>query len=113
MPACTADFTSLRFSTRAIPDRMRIPMWREEFGRCVVHVDIEPSSGVPFRVEATLQALPGLRTLAWQGSAMRFKRSHTNIADGDDSLFCDKRFAEDRADPDWPQRGLALLLSQF
>lgn len=86
MPACTADFTSLRFSTRAIPERTRIPMWREEFGRCVVHVDIEPSSGVPFRVEATLQALPGLRTLAWQGSSMRFKRSHANIADGDDSI---------------------------
>jgi AraC-like DNA-binding protein len=65
---------------------MRIPMWREEFGRCVVHVDIEPSSGVPLHVEATLQALPGLRTLVWQGSPMRFKRSHANIVDGDDSI---------------------------
>jgi AraC-like DNA-binding protein len=61
-------------------------MWREEFGRCVVHVDIEPSSGDPFKVDATLQALQGLRTLAWQGSAMRFKRSKANIADGDDSI---------------------------
>jgi AraC-like DNA-binding protein len=86
MPACAADFTSLRFSTRGLPERMRIPMWREEFGRCIVHVDMEPSSDVPFQVEATLQAPQGLRTLAWQGSAMRFKRSKANIVDGDDSI---------------------------
>jgi AraC-like DNA-binding protein len=86
MPAGAADFMSLRFSTRELPERMRIPMWREEFGRRVVHVDIEPSSDVPFQAEATLQALQGLRTLAWKGSAMRFKRSQTNIVDGDDSI---------------------------
>ena len=86
MPAGAADFTSLRFSTRELPERMRIPMWREEFGRRIVHVDIEPSSNVPFQAEATLQSLDGLRTLAWQGSPMRFKRSRANIVDGDDSV---------------------------
>ena len=86
MPAGAADFTSLRFSTRGLPERMRIPMWREEFGRCIVHADIEPSSDGPFQAEATLQVLQGLRTLAWQGSAMRFNRSQANIVDGDDSI---------------------------
>ena len=86
MPAGAADFTSLRFSTRGLPERMRIPMWREEFGRCIVHADIEPLSDGPFQAEATLQVLQGLRTLAWQGSAMRFKRSQTNLIDGDDSI---------------------------
>src|SRR5215475_3498328 len=86
MPAGAADFTSLRFSTRGLPERVRIPMWREEFGRRIVHADIEPSSDVPFRAEATLQALPGLRTIAMKGTAMRFKRSQTNIVDGDDSI---------------------------
>lgn len=86
MPTGAADFTSLRFSTCGLPARMRIPMWREEFGRRIVHADIEPSSDVPFQVEATLQAVQGLRTLAWQGSAMRFNRSRGNIVDGDDSI---------------------------
>jgi AraC-like DNA-binding protein len=86
MPADAADLRSLRFSTRGLPERMRIPMWREEFGRHIVHVDIEPSSKGPFQAEATLKSIRGLRTLAWQGSAMRFKRSRTNIADGDDSI---------------------------
>jgi AraC-like DNA-binding protein len=86
MPAGAADFASLRFSTRGLPERMRIPMWREEFGRHIVNVDIEPSSSEPFQAEATLHVLQGLRTLAWQGSAMLFKRSQANIADGDDSI---------------------------
>jgi AraC-like DNA-binding protein len=86
MPAGAADFVSLRFSTRELPKRLRIPMWREEFGRSIVHADIEPSSDVPFQAEATLHALRGLRTLALKGSAMRFKRSQTNIVDGDDSI---------------------------
>jgi len=86
MPAGAADFMSLRFSTRELAERMRAPMWREEFGRRIVHVDIEPSSDVPFRAEATLQSFQGLRVLAWQGSAMRFMRSQTNIVDGDDSI---------------------------
>jgi AraC-like DNA-binding protein len=86
MPADATDFRSLRFSTCGLPERMRVPMWREEFGRRIVHVDIEPLSDAPFQAEATLQALPGLRILAWQGSAMRFKRSQTNIVDGDDSI---------------------------
>lgn len=86
MPADAADFRSIRFSTHELPERIRIPMWREEFGRCIVHADIAAASDAPFQAEATLQALPGLRVLAWKGSAMRFKRSRTNIVDGDDSI---------------------------
>src|SRR5215470_19429655 len=86
MSTGATDFVSYRFSTRELPERFRIPIWREKFGRTIVHADIEPSSDVPFQAEATLHALQGLRTLAWQGSAMRFKRSQANIADGDDSI---------------------------
>jgi AraC-like DNA-binding protein len=81
-----ADFVSYRFSTRELPERMRIPLWRENFGRGIVHVDIEPLSDDPFQAEATLQAIRGLRTLALTGSSMRFKRSQTSIVDGDDSI---------------------------
>ncbi|MBR0933026.1 AraC family transcriptional regulator [Bradyrhizobium jicamae] len=86
MSADAADFKSIRFSTRELPERMRIPMWREEFGRCVVHADIAAASDAPFHAEATLQAVQGLRMLALQGAPMRFKRSRTDIVDGDDSI---------------------------
>jgi len=86
MSTGAADFVSHRFSTRMLPERMRIPLWRENFGRGIVHVDIEPLSDIPFQAEATLQAIRGLRTLTLAGSPMRFKRSHTSIIDGDDSI---------------------------
>jgi hypothetical protein len=52
----------------------------------IVHADIEPLSDVPFKAEATLHAIQGLRTLVLKRSAMRFKRSQTSIVDGDDSI---------------------------
>jgi AraC-like DNA-binding protein len=86
MSAGTADFASLRFSTRALPERDRIPMWREEFGRGVVRVDIEPLSDVPFHAEAILRRVPGLRTIACTGAAAAFQRTPALAADGDDSV---------------------------
>ncbi|MCA1515627.1 AraC family transcriptional regulator [Bradyrhizobium sp. NBAIM01] len=86
MSVDAAEFLSHRFSTRELPERMRIPLWREDFGRAIVHADIEPLSNVPFQVDATLQAIQGLRRLALKGSTMRFKRLQASIADGDDSI---------------------------
>jgi AraC-like DNA-binding protein len=86
MSTDAAEFVSHRFSTRELPERMRVPLWREHFGRSIVHADIEPLSNGPFQADATLQAMPGLRTLALKGSAMRFKRLQASIADGDDSI---------------------------
>jgi hypothetical protein len=60
MPATATEFAPVRFSTSGLPERERLPRWREEYGRCLVSVDIEPlSSDEPFYAEATLQALPG------------------------------------------------------
>lgn len=91
MPTDAADFASYRFSTRDLPERIRIPLWREHFGRCVVHADIEPLSNIPIQADASLQAVQGLRMLALKGTSMRFERSQANLADGDDSvgvIFC-------------------------
>ncbi|GKQ52629.1 AraC family transcriptional regulator [Bradyrhizobium sp. Ce-3] len=91
MPTDAANFTSYRFSTSDLPERIRIPLWREHFGRCVVHADIEPLSNVPLQADASLRVVEGLRTLALKGTPMRFKRLQANLADGDDSvgiIFC-------------------------
>jgi len=86
MPPGVADFAALRFSTRELSERERLPIWREEFGRSLLRVDIEPLSDLPFHAEATLRALPGLRTIACTGSAVRFQRTRAMVADGDDSI---------------------------
>lgn len=91
MPTDAAIFASYRFSTRDLPERIRIPLWREHFGRCIVHADIEPLSDASFQADASLRAVQGLRMLALKGTSMRFKRLQPNLADGDDSvgvIFC-------------------------
>lgn len=91
MPTDAANFASYRFSTRDLPERIRIPLWREHFGRCIVRADIEPLSESSFLADASLRAVQGLRMLALKGTSMRFKRLQANLADGDDSIgviFC-------------------------
>jgi AraC-like DNA-binding protein len=80
------DFAPVQFSTRELPERDRIPRWREEFGRWVVRSDIEPLSDVPFHADATLRALPGLRLATSSGSAMRLERTAALAADGNDDI---------------------------
>jgi AraC-like DNA-binding protein len=82
----SVNFAAIRFSTRDLPERKRLPMWRAEFARSLLRVDIEPLSDLPFEAEATLRELPGLRTLACTGSAARFRRTRAMAADGDDSI---------------------------
>ena len=50
----------LRFSTDALPERDRLAIWREVFGRYVVKVEIEPLGTDGFSQSATLRNLPGL-----------------------------------------------------
>jgi AraC-like DNA-binding protein len=82
----TDNFAPIRFSTRELPMRDRLPMWREVFGRSVVRVEIEPASDQPFHAEAKLRMLPGLRVVEFTGSAMRFNRTSAMAATGDGSI---------------------------
>ena len=57
MSTDAAEFTSHRFlDARSFRSGCASRLWREDFGRCIVHVDMEPLSNVPFQAEATLQA---------------------------------------------------------
>jgi AraC-like DNA-binding protein len=81
------DLKPKRFSTDELPERERLSRWREEFGRTIVNVDIEPlSSDLPFRAEATLQSLPGAGMACCEGAAVRLHRTRALAADGDDSI---------------------------
>jgi AraC-like DNA-binding protein len=86
MPSGGTDFAPLRFSIGPLPERDRVPFWREVFGRQIVHVDIEPLSDDGFEAEAKLRPLPGLRSVSFVNSAARFVRPPKLVADGDDAL---------------------------
>lgn len=88
MSVPVADFAPVRFSTWDFPERERLTRWREEYGRGMTRLDIEPlSSDIPFHAEATVQALPGVRMASCANSALRVIRTRAlAAADGDDSI---------------------------
>src|SRR5579871_4013339 len=79
-------YATRRFVTDALPEQDRLAVWREEFGRALVRVDIEPLADEPIRVTATLGKLLDLRSIIFEGSAMRFHRTRPMAASGDGSI---------------------------
>ncbi|MDR2874975.1 MAG: AraC family transcriptional regulator [Methylobacillus sp.] len=78
---------SLRFSTDNIPEKDRMPYWREVFGRCIVRADIQPLTDAPFHGEAVLAAMPDLRLMHAHGSNLRGTRTRALAADGNDDVI--------------------------
>jgi AraC-like DNA-binding protein len=87
MRSPATDFAPLRYSTSNLPERDRLPFWREFFARKVVLCDIEAESDLPFHAEATLLEWPGLRAM-WAESytPQRLQRTPEMVAEGDDSF---------------------------
>jgi AraC-like DNA-binding protein len=82
-----ASSDSIRFSTAELPDRERLPVWREVFGRQVVKVDMEPIGDAPFHSDADIRLLPGLSISSNRISANRIKRTPQLVADGSDDFI--------------------------
>ena len=80
------EYSVRRFATDSLPERQRLAAWREEFGRTMVRTDIEPLTDHPIQAEATLGQLMEFRWLDFHGSAMRFHRTRSLAASGDDYI---------------------------
>jgi AraC-like DNA-binding protein len=76
----------LRFSTDALPERDRISIWSEVFGRYVVKAQVETIGGNAFSQNATLRSLPGLSLASMSCSGFRASRNSELVADGSDNL---------------------------
>lgn len=79
-------FGIVRLSTDNLPERDRVEVAREVYGRTILKHDIEPTPGVPFRFDAVLYALPGLALGRVTISACRAPRRPEHIT-GDDLVF--------------------------
>jgi AraC-like DNA-binding protein len=86
MTSTAPDFGPFHISTIDLPERDRLAMWREYFGRKVIGLDFEPLPDVPFRVELTGRRLPALDMMSVRNSPMRVTRTKELVADGDDSF---------------------------
>jgi AraC-like DNA-binding protein len=67
------------FSTDDIAPRHRLAVWREALFQTEFNVDIEPARGAPFRGQATVRALPGLRLLSGKSSPATYRRNHKRV----------------------------------
>lgn len=76
----------LRFSTDALPERDRIAIWSEVFGRYVVKAQFETIGDGAFYQNATLRSLPELSLASGAGSGFRSSRTSELVADGNDNM---------------------------
>ena len=73
----------VHFSTDDIAPHHRIPVWRETVFQTEFNVDIEPISEAPFRAQATVRSLPGLRVLSGRSTPASYKRSTRHVVRDD------------------------------
>ena len=77
---------SFRFSTDDLPERDRLPIWRETYGRSIVKLDLEPAGDGPLRIEGHIQALPNLAIASFSSSPARVTRTRAQASDSNDDL---------------------------
>jgi len=72
----------LKLSTADLPERDRLAIWREVYGRFIFNVDIEPLDNRTFEAEVALRRLPGVAVSSgWRTPAdYRFGRRQLAVA---------------------------------
>jgi AraC-like DNA-binding protein len=79
--------TVLRLVSDALPERDRLAVWRELYGREMLRLEHEPLDEMKlFRVDMTLRRLPDLGMVRADLSPLRVGRSRALIADGNDAV---------------------------
>jgi len=78
--------TAYRLSTEALPERERIALWREEFGRVILKLDVDPIGSRHFRCDVTLRSLPGLNLFSGETSSVHYRAPPALAASNDDSI---------------------------
>ena len=74
---------AIHFSTDDIAPPHRFAVWREALFQTQFNVDIEPTSNSPFRAQATIRTLPGLRLLSGKSSPATYRRNTKHVVRDD------------------------------
>jgi AraC-like DNA-binding protein len=75
------------FSTDALPERDRIAVWREVFGRHVIRLQVEALAEVDFFQRSLVRRLPGLSLMTTVSSGFRAERTRPLMVDGNDDII--------------------------
>ena len=77
-----------RFSTASLPDRDRLAVWREVFGKSVARLDLAPiDPDKAFRCDLSGFALPGVSVALGTYENVRSVRTRELLSDGNDDVI--------------------------
>ncbi|WP_051310699.1 AraC family transcriptional regulator [Bradyrhizobium sp. Cp5.3] len=76
----------LKFSTDALPERDRIAIWSDVFGRYIIRSQLRTVGSEAFSQHATLRQLGSLSLASTACSGFYTRRTSVEIADGNDNL---------------------------
>jgi AraC-like DNA-binding protein len=71
-----------QISTQDFPERKRLEMWREVYGRAIANVDIEPIGDTPFRANVTFDLFPDVNLAAGSRSPGHYHATKELVARG-------------------------------
>jgi AraC-like DNA-binding protein len=74
------------FSTDALPERDRMAIWREVFGRHIIKVQVEPIPNTQFIQTANMRRLPGISLVTSESAGVHAVRTRQLVAEGNDDL---------------------------
>jgi AraC-like DNA-binding protein len=77
----------LHFSSDDLPEKDRLPYWREFFGRGIVGLELQPLANQPFHASAILTRLPDLYLMSGSLPAINQRRIRSLLCDGNDDLI--------------------------
>src|SRR5437868_7389841 len=66
-------FRQAHISTKDLPEKNRLALWREIYGRGIANVDIEPIGDTPFHAEVTFNLLPNVSIAAGSRSPAHYR----------------------------------------
>ena len=81
-----ADF-AIQFSTDFVPERERLPYFREALGRSFTRLDLGPYDDRPVRYEATVHRLDGLGVIWGRTDGNIGRRTQPLLTDGNDDFI--------------------------
>jgi AraC-like DNA-binding protein len=82
----------VEFSTHHLPEKDRIPYWREHYAHVMLRADLEPARDVAFEAAITSLGLPALHMITASLSPARISRTGQYLSDGnDDIVLCVNR----------------------
>ncbi len=84
--SATVPFAATIFSTDSLPERDRVPVLCDVFGRQLLRLETDPFPDARFYTHLEMRALPGLRMFAGAAAGTRFRRTRELMADGNDEI---------------------------